>query len=463
MDFFVTYNAISKIQLVLYNVLLMAVFLYLFWRYRNSSLAQCIVLIFMPGVFSDLGHIFSLGNSMSHIYKVCVIVWVFFLSRRYGYNKKNNAVLLCFVIYILYFFFISVFSHDDNLGLVFSQILNYTIPVAMFLVVDAFLIKYRFRGMVLLNMVLRDLIIAQIVFCGIKLLILQAAQEGWVGSLTGIRGGGAGTSFPLLCLLWLAVNTRMKFTWKNLLLMIGFLFIGFMTGKRAVWLLFPLLYAILMAYYNIHTVPQFLKISVPLLLFAVMFFYFGLRLSPTLNPEHKVWGSFDPLYAYNYALNYSGGTRTNMGDIEVEEGEGRLGAVVLFWNDLVHVFDYDKQKLFGVGNEYIKYADYKYYSNKDYYFGVSYRGGITGIVMMYFISGLFGVFLFLLYYMQIMFRIPQKGFRWILIGMAMFDFVFYNGQIVGNIPMQVMSIIIVLYMYHMYIEKVDILYIKGGK
>lgn len=443
MDFFVTYNNISSFQLILYNVLMIAVFLYLFWKYRNASLAQCIVLIFMSGVFSDLGQIFSLGNSMSHIYKVCVIVWAFFLFRRYGYNKKNNAILLCFVIYILYFFFISVFLHDDNLGLVVSQVLSYTIPVAMFLVVDAFLIRYRLRGMVLLNMVLRDLIIAQIVFCGIKLLILQATQEGWVGSLTGIRGGGAGTSFPLLCLLWLAVNTRMKFTWKNLLLMIGFLFIGFMTGKRAVWLLFPLLYAILMAYYKIHTVPQFLKISVPLLLFALLFFYFGVRLSPTLNPEHKVWGSFDPVYAYNYALNYSGGTRTNAGEIEVKEGEGRLGAVVFFWNDLIHVFDYDRQKLFGVGNEYIKYADRADYFNSDYYFGISYRGGVTGIVMMYFISGLFGLFLFLLYYMQIMFRIPQKGFRWILIGTVLFDFVFYNGQIMGNIAMQVMLMIVI--------------------
>lgn len=444
MDFFVTFNNISTSQLILYNVLLIVVFLYLFWKYRKATLAQCIVLIFMSGIFSDLGRILSLGNSMSHIYKVCVIVWAFFLLRRYGYNKKNNAILLWFVIYISYFFFISIFLHNDNLGLVVSQALKYLIPVAMFLVVDAFLIRYRLRGAVLLNMVLRDLIIAQIVFCGIKLLILQATQEGWVGSLTGIRGGGAGTSFPLLCLLWLAVNTRMKFTWKNLLLMIGFLFIGFMTGKRAVWLLFPLLYAILMAYYNVHTVPQFLKISVPLLLFAMMFFYFGLRLSPTLNPEHKVWGSFDPLYAYNYALNYSGGTRTNTGDIKVEEGDGRLGAVVLFWNDLIHVFDYDKQKLFGVGNEYIKYADQADYFNSDYYFGISYRGGVTGIVMMYFISGMFGVFLFLLYLMQIMFRIPQKGFRWILIGTAMFDFVFYNGQIVGNTAMQVMLMIVVL-------------------
>ncbi len=414
------------------------------FKYVKSSIAKYIIFLFTIGVFSDIGNIFALGNGGIHLYLVVSLLWGVRLLHRYGFNEKRKGVLLCFLLYISYFIFVSIVIHGDNIFLVTSQTLKYVVPIVTFFVADSFVKKSKGQGVVLLHKVINDVIVAQILFCIVKLAVLGAAQEGLVGSLSGLSGGGAGTSFPMLALLWLAFVTNMRFSRKFWLYNIGFLFIGFMTAKRAIWILYPAEFIILFLYYRAKDIVSLAKYIVPAIIIGLFFLYIGLRLSPTLNPDKKVWGRFDLEYAYNYAVKYSGGSETVEGEQTVEEGDGRIGAVLLFWNSVTDVFNYDKQVLLGYGNERIKYYDKRGYSDRDANFGVSYRGGITGIVFMYFISGVVGVILFLIFLWQMFTQSRKNRVVWIAFGVVMFDFIFYNGQMIINIPMVSLLFLVIL-------------------
>lgn len=444
MDFFITRAGISNTQLWLYNIAMIVYFVYLFWRYRKHNIATYIIFLFTVGVFTDLSRLIGFAsNTMMHIYLVISFAWGGMLLNKYGFKSKNS-ILISFVVYLLYFVVNSVVIHGDNIPLIVSQSLKYSIPVITFFVAESYMYGTRGKGVIVLNHVLKNIILAQIIFCAIKLIVLQATQEGLVGSLTGRDGGGAGTSFPLLCMLWLGYVTKMKFSKKFFFYLLGFFFIGFMTGKRAVWLLLPVEIIILYLYYKVKDFSQLLKYIFPAIILGCLFLYAGLRLSPTLNPDKKVGGRFDLEYAYNYALTYSGGSETNSGQTEVKEGDGRLGAALLFWNRATNIFDYNQETLVGVGNEKIKYYDKTKYFDKDANMGVSYRGGVTGVVFMFFISGIVGVILFLSYFFQILLNNRRESIAWILLAVTMFDFVFYNGQIVNNVAMQSMLFLIIL-------------------
>lgn len=445
MDFFKIFTEISSTQFILYNLVIVVVFIYLFYKHRQSSISQYLLFLFTVGTWGDLGSLVFSGNMMLHVHKVIIVVWGLVLLLRYRFQDKDQRALLLILPFFIYFIFVSIWGHDDGIGLVLSQVLKYLLPILTLFIMDGYIARYQMRGLFTLNRVFNHIILAQIFFCFAKLVLIQATLEGWVGSMTGIRGGGAGTSFPLLCLIWLAINTRMEISRKNVLYAIGFLFIGFMTGKRAIWLLFPILYMILFVVYRMRSAKQSAKYLFPTLILGFIFFYFGLRLSPTLNPEQKVWGSFDPTYAYEYIFRYSTGhNMVYKGDVKVEEGGGRLGAAMLFWNDLIDISSYNKVALLGEGNEYISHADYSDYNNANYYRGITSRGSVTGIVFMYFSIGIIGVFLFFIYFVPILCRIKNIRLRWVVIGTVLFDFIFYNGQIVENFVMQSMLFFIVV-------------------
>lgn len=153
---------------------------------------------------------------------------------------------------------------------------------------------------------------------------------------------------------------------------------------------------------------------------------------------------YDLEYTYSYIISYSGGSETSAGKTSINEGDGRLGAALLLWNDVTDVVNYDKQVLLGVGNEQIKYYDRENYSDRDTNLGVSYRGGITGIVFMYFISGILGVILFFIYLYNMFVQSSKSKIVWIVFGITMFDFIFYNGQIINNVPMMSMLFLLIL-------------------
>lgn len=275
------------------------------------------------------------------------------------------------------------------------------------------------------------LIIIQIILSIFKMVILGGFLEGWVGSMTGVQGGGSGTSFPLLGLMWLALKTDMNFSRKDWFLAIGLLILGFAAGKRAVWIMFPILFCFLSMYvYRKSLVNK----AIAVLVIAPILFYLAVRISPSFNPDNKVWGTFDLEYAINYGLKYTAGIDENHANVQT--GVGRLGA--LSW--MLEQFQQEgKNILFGRGNEYMTYVSKDDYFNAAYYGGIQGRGNITGIVSTFFTLGFIGIVFYFLFFICT-FLSNKSRFNYILFGVVFVDYLFYNAQTLNIMPLTMLAL-----------------------
>ncbi len=123
-------------------------------------------------------------------------------------------------------------------------------------------------------------------------------------------------------------------------------------------------------------------------------------------------------------------------DTFVQSGVGRLGAVA--W--MIDQFSGQGQDvLWGRGNEFIAYADSEDYFNEHYYGGIHSRGSITGVVNTFFTHGLVGVIAYLCVLMGLF--LPRRNrFNIVLFIVVLVDYIFYNAQILGLMPMLVFAL-----------------------
>ena len=174
-----------------------------------------------------------------------------------------------------------------------------------------------------------------------------------------------------------------------------FLFIIFsqIGGKRAVLFFIPFGCVLIGSYYLY--VKGLLTFSFKKILFSIFIFftfvYLIIRINPTLNKEHKVWGSFDLAYTLGF-VDYYQNAGTNLMDLK------RI-------NSLTYIFGYyltslsTEKILFGEGAG--KLSEAKLGVNPiTYYYGIRY-GARMGIVWIVLQIGLIGVtiYLYLMYKM----------------------------------------------------------------
>lgn len=90
---------------------------------------------------------------------------------------------------------------------------------------------------------------------------------------------------------------------KNVLLFIGFVMVAVSSAKRGVVILLPFIF-IMFLYINRDNAKRNFRTFIYALLLLPFFIYALVRLSPTLNPDHKVWGRFDMEYTLSYVMEY---------------------------------------------------------------------------------------------------------------------------------------------------------------
>ena len=445
-------------EILLYNLVLLVGFVWFFYKYNKSELLLLIIVLFFGGLFMDIGNqligkiIFgSVKRSRLGylIWQIGTLLWVgryFIFHYPIKMVKKNKNIVIIFILYCISNIISTLFFNGDKPIVVIQELSKDLIPFALFLILAS---KLRDSNSVMvLNTLLNRLIIAQIVFTIFKFIILFRPYEGLVGSITGLYNGGPGTSLPLLVLLLMALNTNMNLKKKHLLLIVGLLFIGFMAGKRAVWLLFPILYIIL----SIYTYRRnFAKKILYVVVLVPIFFYFGLRLMPTLNPENVVWGSFDPEYSLNYGLKYSTGKR-DFNDAG-EEGYGRVGALLLVYERLTSYSFYSKNTLFGYGFAYFSNVSKAEYFDPTHWWGISGRGSITGVLLKYFSIGLIATVFYFIYIVKLILTVKNKRLKYTFLGVVLFDFIFYNATIITIPSLFVLLIFEILYANTQFIRK----------
>ena len=435
-------RGLTQNTILLYNLVLLVGFVWFCIRYRGKELPLFIIILFFGGMFSDLG-----GKSVFEAYKILTLLWAMSLvvrKKSFWLIKQYSTLILSFSVFCLYFIGTSLYINGDNFTLVFAQLSKYIIPFLLLFVMMYYARSRKYSK--ILNKLFEHLIIAQIIFTIAKLFIIQHPYEGLVGSITGVTGGGLGTTFPLLGLLWIALNTNMNLKRKDIWMIIGLLFIGFMTGKRAIWLLFPIFFLLLSIYVYRRNFGK--KLIYVIVLFPA-FVYLGLRLSPTLNPDNKIWGEFDMDYAWNYSVKYSTGKKSN--EDNIENGIGRIGALTLVTDQLTNVDYFTKETLFGYGLKYIYAADLDNYMDSQYYFGINSRGSLTGVIMEYFAIGIFGVILHMIFLILIFHPIKNHRLRFVMCFLVLFDYIFYNSMIIREPGMMVLMFYLIIYSNRIFI------------
>lgn len=431
-------RGLSASTLLIYNIAVLIALIFLLKRYKSNQIAIFIIILFWGGLFADM------GKMVQNIYKIAMVAFAIHLPYKYYFKNEIRTVrplwiaLGAFVVFVVC---ANLIVHRESPLLVFAQMYKYIVPAALFPILfhacKHTINAYR------LNRLFGEILVIQVGLNVVKLVLVGGWYEGLVGSITGVAGGGAGTTLPLLGLCWFALNTNMNINnKKSVLFLIGFLFIGWMAGKRAVWLLFPILFFLLGIFVS-KTIS--IKRMLPLFLLLPLFLYLGLRFSPTLNPEKKIWGSFDPQYAWNYTMEYSAGKKDEVGDREV--GTGRVGANSLLFQTFFNKGDAlsTSTRLIGLGGGHVFAPNYEDYSNRDYYLGISTRGALTGFGMFLMAFGVVGLILFILYILRLIFYTKNRNLRYIFGGVILFDFVFYNSTIVQNPALMVFMMFLITY------------------
>lgn len=422
------YTNVASWQYYAYNGLCLVALIWLLWKYRGNMIPMLIVMLFFGGVIDDL--MGATGRNVYRIGLLSICVWQSTKGALNHFYQEFPKVFYFLCLYILYYIITSIFINHDNFLLVFSLLSKLLIPflILMLMLNDDLEDE---RNANTWFWIFEDLILIQVGLSIAKMVILGGFLEGWVGSMSGIRGGGSGTSFPLLGLMWLALKTDMNFSRKDWFLAFGLLILGFAAGKRAVWIMFPVLFCILSMYVYRKSLAK--KIIV-IFAAAPLLFYLAIRISPTFNPDNKVWGTFDPEYAINYGLKYTAGIDESHAGVQM--GVGRLGALTWMLNQFSQE---GKNMMFGRGNEYMTYASKDDYMNTTYYGGIQSRGNITGIVSTFFTLGIVGIAFFILFF-SCTFLSNRSRFNYVLFGVILIDYLFYNAQVLNLMPLTMLAL-----------------------
>lgn len=429
-DQYAIYNTVEPIKILSFYIFVIISFLFMVYKYRNDSVFILVILCFYSGLAAYL------GKNVENPYKILLVILSIYLLLKYKvFHHTSKKVKLTIFSFILFSssFFISAFLNKDYIYLTFSQYGKYIVPFILFLIFVKYG-KYTPAKLIKLQQLLFTLMIIQVLLSVIKLLII-GVQESIVGTISFI-GGGVATTLPILgfIILWLMRNE--KLSKKDWLFVVLLLSIGFVSNKRAIWFAAPTMIFLFMIYIpgklTLRRIPVFLGL-------ALLIFYIGVRLNPTLNKENKFWGDFDLDYVITYTQEYTFGINTG-----IEHGVGRGGTALLFYNNLIKGGTFSLNNFFGFGLDKIYTKDYSEFDQFD--FGISSKGAATGIFQSYITAGFIGIFATLLYAISLLLCINNNKIKYVMIGFFLWDYILYSGLILRVQALTILVLFIIVYL-----------------
>ncbi len=407
----------SFVELSLLYTVVLFTLIYMLRKYRGEKFYILGILLFYPAFFDFF------GKNFQDAYKVVVLaitLWVCFKANVFAKRRKGDGLIIAFFGLFTITFALSAFVGNDSISIIFSQYSRYLITICLWFLIRNEL--YRKQGNIKkMSFFTFELILMQIIITLGKLVIFGGRQiESLVGSISHI-GGAAGTTIPILGFIVLWYYRRGRFSRKDWYFIAGLMLIGFLTGKRAIWFIMPLVIAAFMIY-----VPR-LKINKSFLfgiLLAPLAFYLGARLTPTLNPENKVWGSFDINYAFDYAEKYQfGAPAVN----QENKNQGRSGATMLLWYKIMSDNSFSIKDWTGRGLSVMYSTDYKEFNELN--LGIEHKGTATGVFQSYVTTGYLGIIATVLFFFSMLWKVRTKRIRYVLIVIVAWEYFLYTGII----------------------------------
>jgi hypothetical protein len=416
----------------IYWFIVFLTFVYVILKFNSNLVKILIIICFYAGLASFL------GKSVENPYKIILVLLSLYLIQKNnclaGLSKGENFLLIIFALFSVSFLY-SALINEDYFTLVFSQYGKYVTPVCLFFVFNRIYRKNPAK-FIRLNDLFISLLTIQIILSVIKIFTI-GLQETTVGS-TAYVGGGLAAELPVFgfILVWLNKNGDIrKKGWIYIFLL---MFIAFASLKRAVWFIMPAV-ILLFTYY----IPR--KVTGRKWLFVLplipLIFYLGIRLSPTLNKESKIWGSFDLQYVMDYSQNYNFGKTQQTQDVQL--GQGRGGATFLLWDKLFRKKALSSSDYWGVGLKEVYTTDYEQFEDVGH--GLNSKGSVTGIFQSYLTAGYVGILVTILFIISILGLIKESRIRVTFALLMFWDYFFYSGLILRSQVLFILLFYIIIY------------------
>ncbi len=446
-------------QIIMYMIILLG-FIYMCYKNRKDNLSILLILIFFHAPF-----IFWGGN-MHNIYKIFVLFYtIYCVFQRFAFKlqgRKDWLFFLSFIIFTIAFFASILYSRSDSMTIVFSQYARYVeICCLYFLLKDVVYKRNEGKKYIVL---FYQLFLVQILATIIKLLLFSFQQiEGMVGTFT-INGGAPGTSIPILGFIILFLHRGGNLSKWDWLFVVGLSMIGFATGKRAIWFILPVVIVAFLIYVRGIRLNRYLILAICL---SPLVLYFGARLTPTLNPEHKVWGAFDLEYMMDYAEQYQFGDK-GLESFQAEQGkigviggnlvsqqeitaQGRGNATIELMR-LIFSGNMTEQDWYGLGLAAFYSTSYSEFEDLPLTIKLSYKGAGTGAFQAYTTTGVLGLLVMSLFCFLPIFFIKHKRLRWVMLAILVWEYFMYAGTIFRDPALMATVLFIVFYSNYQYYQ-----------
>lgn len=423
-EFLGTGSAIPKNQLYLYYFVLALLYLLFLRGLRPTILTAIIFLLFNQGFFD--GVIIGFGPPLIKGVISFLLFLLLFRGNFGNLDRRDRAVLVIFVLFTVVFFF-SYLYHGINILWGLFQYYKFFLPVSLFFIIKGMNMGeseyHYYYGLII------KLMWFQIAFSVVKLIII-GFRENIVGSINN-AGGSTGIGLSIFAIIMLWVMRGKRFIGKDWWFILLLLIIPVASNKRAIWLIYPLMLLIL------HSRQITAKRVLIMVIILPIFVYVGFRLNPSFNPEKQLWGSFDPQFAYEYIMSYSG---VGVNEQDSDLAQGRWGTNIALAQEIMRR-PFSEELLIGIGK--IRGSDSDRYREdfvpEDYGFASQTMFSGIGVVIIQF--GWIIALLVLLLFLNIIYSIPDRKVANVFALFFLWEYIIYNG---GTVFRPVSFVVLVL-------------------
>ena len=425
-EFKTSIHPIPLNQLLLYYLIIFIIYVIFLRRVKLTTLSMLILLLFNQGFIV----LFDSSNRSGKIIFFLFSIVILLKDNYFNLHKREYRILVLFSLFT-FFFFMNYILNGISLIWGFYQYYKYFVPVTLFFGLIGQQLNYdeaSYYGKLVLK-----LIMFQAIFSIVKLIVI-GMRENIIGSISD-TGGGIGIGYAIMgtILYWAMNNKELK--GKDWIYVLSFLMIPIASNKRAIWFIYPII--ILLIMYNKITRLSARRIAYIIILLPFLI-YFGFRLNPTLNPERKLWGSFDINYGLNYALSYSGVSEEQL---ESTYAQGRWGASWAILKNTV-MDPLDIESFFGFGRSRGGYINIDTFDPQDY--GLLPDTMISSIGIMIVQMGWSSTLILILLFLNMIYTIPDKRTANIIAFYVLWDLIFYSGSMINATVQSLLLVLVII-------------------
>lgn len=348
-------------------------------------------LLFFQGIFSIIGITSSIYKSAIDLLIYLIFITVVMKNKDSFYisYRRMHLVFIVFSLVVL----ISTFVNDSHLFNSFSFYRNTLNGYLFFLAITNIDLKW-----IEVKKIQRTLFILVCIqpLASILKYFTIGLSEDYIGTFS-LSGGSFSTIVPLTFIAFFYSFFLYSKRKIYLALILGYIFMAFVGDKRAFWFLLPFVFFITYFLYKSNFTKQVIKVYVKsivrLIILVPLTVYIGARGLPSLNPDQKVWGTFDLEYLLDYSINYNLGTKYDY----IEYGVGRIGGA----EALIENFKGRETRSILVGDGPDTFVDKSNEDEATQEYGVYLLSHFTGVMFYVASVGVLGALFLWLYFFSV--------------------------------------------------------------